>query len=343
MPEIVPVILCGGSGTRLWPRSRVTKPKPFLPLLGEKTLFEATLDRCTGGNFSSATIVTGAAHLGYVRALGGERNLSIVVEPMAKNTAPAIALAAARLPPDQIMLVCPSDHHIIDSDAFTAAATVAAKLAREDWLVAFGIEAIRAETGFGYIRQGEPLGSDAYRIDQFVEKPELVRAEQYLAAGGYFWNGGIFCFSAGRYLKELSRTRPAMARAVESAVAAGQDSGDCFHPGADAFSTIVADSIDYAVMEKAKDTAVVPVSMGWSDIGNWPALHEARGGGTDGNFTRGAAELVDCRNVMTDSDGPRISVIGLQNVVVVVDGDEVLITSHAGSQKVGQLAGAKNQ
>ncbi|MDP4538015.1 sugar phosphate nucleotidyltransferase [Qipengyuania sp. DY56-A-20] len=343
MPQIVPVILCGGSGTRLWPRSRASKPKPFLPLIGEGSLFEATLDRCSGGDFSSATIVTGAAHLGHVRAQGEGRNLSIIVEPAARNTAPAIALAAARLPHDQIMLICPSDHHIADTKAFAAAATTAAKLAREGWLVAFGIEATRAETGFGYIRRGEPLAGDARRIAQFVEKPDRARAEKYLADGGYFWNGGIFCFTAGRYLKELSRTRPAMAQAVQIAVAHGHVDEECFHPDGNAFAAIVGDSIDYAVMEEAEDAAVVPVSMGWSDIGNWPSLQEARGGGLDGNVTRGPAELVNCRDVMTDSDGPRVSVVGMEDVIVVVDGDEVLVTSHAGAQKVGQLAGAKNQ
>ena len=279
----------------------------------------------------------------HVRAQGEPRDLSIIVEPAARNTAPAIGLAAARLPHDQIMLVCPSDHHIADVDAFATAATAAAKLAEDGWLVGFGIEAIRAETGFGYIRQGEPLAGGAYRIAQFVEKPDHARAQQYLADGRYFWNGGIFCFTAGRYLEELSRTRPAMAQAIAEAVAQGQEDGQCFHPDAAAFTAIVADSIDYAVMEEAKDAAVVPVSMGWSDIGNWPALREARGSGADGNVTRGPAELVDCRNVMTDSDGPRVSVIGMEDVIVVVDGDEVLVTNYPGAQKVGQLAGAKNQ
>lgn len=341
--HVTPVVLCGGSGTRLWPRSRASKPKPFLPLLGENSLFEATLDRCAGGIVSSAVIVTGAAHLNHVRAHGEGRNLSIIVEPTARNTAPAIALAAARLPHDQVMLVCPSDHHITDVKAFTAAATAAAKLAQQGWLVAFGIEATRPEIGFGYIRQGELLGGGARRVAQFVEKPDRARAEQYLADGSYFWNGGIFCFTAARYLDELSRTRPAMIQAVERAVAYGQEEGECFHPDVEAFATIVADSIDYAVMEVTRDAAVVPVSMGWSDIGNWLALHEARDGGIYGNVTRGPAELIDCHNVMIDSDGSRVSVIGMKDVIVVVDGDEVLVTSYAGAQKVGQLAGAKNQ
>ena len=343
MDKIVPIILCGGGGTRLWPRSRVSKPKPFLPLLGTKTLFEATLERCAREQFDRATIVTGADHLIHVRMQSDGRDPSIVVEPVARNTAPAIALAAELLPTDQIMLVCPSDHHIVDATAFAAAAECAAELAQDGWLVAFGIEATRAETGFGYIRQGEPLNEKASQIARFVEKPGRAAAEQYLTDGDHFWNGGIFCFTAGRYLEELARVRPAMAEAVRRSVAQGHEQDGCFHPGVNAFDEIVGESIDYAVMEQANNAAVVPVSMGWSDIGNWRSLQESRAFEKDGNVIFGAGELVDCRNVMTDSDGPRVSVIGLEDVIVVVDGDEVLVTSHAGTQKVGQLTGAQNQ
>lgn len=343
MPKVSPVILCGGSGTRLWPRSRASKPKPFLPLVESGTLFEATVDRCTGGSFTTATVVTGVAHLPHVRAQGVREDLSIIVEPAAKNTAPAIALAAARMQSDQTMLVCPSDHHIADLGAFTDAANAAAELAQEGWLVSFGIEATRPETAFGYICKGERISDAAYEIAQFIEKPDQVRAEQYVADGNYFWNGGIFCFTAGRYLEELELARPAMAVAVKKAVAEGREEAECFYPGAETFASVVGDSIDYAVMEQTGRAAVVPVSMGWSDIGNWPALQEARVPDADGNIVLGCAELVDCRNVMVESDGPRVSVIGLQDVVVVVDGDEVLITSQSGAQKVGQLSGAKNQ
>lgn len=266
-----------------------------------------------------------------------------MVEPAARNTAPAIALAAELLPTDQIMLVCPSDHHIADATAFAVAAESAAKLARDGWLVAFGIEATRAETGFGYIRQGDPLTGTASQIARFVEKPDHVRAKQYLIDGDHFWNGGIFCFTAGRYLEELAHVRPAMAEAVKRSVSQGYEQNGCFHPDVNAFDEIAGESIDYAVMEQANKAAVVPVSMGWSDIGNWLALQESRAVEKDGNVTFGAGELVDCRNVMTDSDGPRVSVIGLEDVIVVVDGNEVLVTSHTGTQKVGQLTGAQNQ
>lgn len=337
-PRIHPVILCGGSGTRLWPRSRAACPKPFLPLIGERTLFEATLDRCSGQDlFSEPVVVAGEAHVGHVAAQADER-ATLVVEPAAKNTAPAIALAAALLPDDALMLVCPSDHHIADVEAFTTAVRGAARLAADDWMVAFGIAADRPETGYGYIRRGEPI-EGGHRIERFVEKPDRARAEQFLAEGGYSWNGGIFAFRAGAFLAELAEHRPEMAEAARKAVAGGRYEGRQFRPAGEPFFAIKAESVDYAVMENTRRAAVVGVEMGWSDIGNWQALRDARAGDAAGNRVRGPAELVDCRNVLVESDGPRVSVIGLEDVIVVVDGGEVLVTSAAGAQKVGKLSG----
>lgn len=344
---ITPIILCGGSGTRLWPRSRAVKPKPFLPLVGESTLFEATLARCADtAIFAAPVVVTGRVHLEHVTAQSADvADLQIIVEPAARNTAPAIALAAARLPEDAIMLVCPSDHHIADQAAFTRAAEAAAKLAADDWMVAFGIEAKRPETGFGYILQGEKIdGAGAgCRIERFVEKPDRAKAEQFLADGGYSWNGGIFAFRAGAFLAELERHRPEMARLVAQSVAAGSRDGAHFHPDPSTFGAIEPDSVDYAVMENTQSAAVVAADMGWSDIGNWEALREARDRDESGNSIAGNGELIDCSNVMIDSDGPRVSVIGLDDVVVVVDGDEVLVVSATGAQQVGKLSGAKSQ
>ncbi|MFA9199894.1 MAG: mannose-1-phosphate guanylyltransferase [Cypionkella sp.] len=341
-PLIHPVVLCGGSGTRLWPRSRKAKPKPFLPLVGERTLLEATLDRCAqGGVFADPLIVAGAAHVAHIDEQAGER-ATLIVEPAARNTAPAIGLAAALLPPAAVMLVCPSDHHIADTAAFLTAARAAARLAAKDWLVAFGITATRAETGYGYIRLGEPIAG-GFRVDRFVEKPDRATAEGFLADGGYAWNGGIFAFRAGAFLHELARHRPAMARAVRDAVAGGRYEGRQFHPAAGPFTAIEGESVDYAVMEPTDRAAVVPVDMGWSDIGGWDALRDALPGDADGNRVRGRAELVGCRDVMVDSDGPRVSVIGLEDVIVVVDGDEVLVARATDAQRVGKLSGAANQ
>ncbi len=343
--SIHPVILCGGSGTRLWPRSRAVRPKPFLPLVGELTLFEQTVARCArDAGFAAPIVVTGTAHLAHVeQQLSGDTEARVIVEPSARNTAAAIALAALRLPADAVMLVCPSDHHIADSAAFQTAARAAASLARQGWLVSFGIEATGPATGFGYLQQGAAINGGGYQVARFVEKPDRARAEQFLAAGGYAWNGGIFAFRAGTFLDELAVHRPQIAAHARAAVAKGREQGAEFHPDAAEFAQIDGESVDYAVMENTAHAAMVRADMGWSDIGNWEALHTARGGDKLGNFVIGPAELVNCRNVLVESDGPRVSVIGLDDVVVVVDGNEVLVTTRAGAQLVGKLGGAANQ
>lgn len=343
---IHPVILCGGSGTRLWPVSRKAVPKPFLPLVSEETLFEQAVRRVAGDDrFAAPMVVAGAAHADLITAqLGQTPGARLVIEPAAKNTAPAIALAAALLPEDAVMLVCPSDHHIADSAAFRAAALAAAALAREDWLVSFGIAADRPETGYGYLRRGEPLAG-GYAIRQFVEKPDLERAREYLASGEYSWNGGIFAFRAGHLLAELAAHRPEMARRVAEAVAGGKEEGARFHPAPEPFAAIEGDSIDYAVMENTARAAMVPADMGWSDIGNWAALADALAGEADagGNVARGRVDLAACRDVFATTDGPRISAVGLEGVCIIVSGGEVLVTTRVGAQAVGKLPGAVNQ
>lgn len=351
MPVIVPVILCGGSGTRLWPRSRATMPKPFLSLVGENTLFEAALARCPrSAGFAAPMVVTGQKLLGHVEAqLGLVEGAQIIIEPTARNTAAAIALAACRLPPQAIMLVCPSDHHIGNPDAFGAAATIAAALASEGWLVSLGIDPKWPETGFGYLKRGEaisaPCGSAGFRTAQVVEKPDLNRATAFLADGGYAWNSGIFAFQASAFLRELSTYQPQIAASVAQAVAKGEEDGQRFHPHAASFAEAPSISVDYAVMERTGRAAMVPVDMDWSDIGNWQTLHEALHRDADGNSVRGKAEIemLDCRNVLVDSDGPRVSVIGLEDVIVVVDGNDIMITTVADVQRVGKLSGALNQ
>ncbi|MBX9664138.1 sugar phosphate nucleotidyltransferase [Novosphingobium sp.] len=346
MDQIIPVVLCGGSGTRLWPRSRKVMPKPFLPLVGDSTLFEATVLRCPAeAGFGAPIVVTGAAHLGHVEAqLPDPARSTVIVEPEGKNTAAAIALAALRLPEDAVMLVCPSDHHIGDPASFQAAAREAAALAREGWLVSFGIAATAPETGFGYLKHGDAIpGSAGFAVAQFIEKPDLERAIGFLADGGYAWNGGIFAFRAGTFLDELAAHRPALAEAVRASVAQGREDGTRFHPDAAAFARIEGESVDYAVMENTARAAMVPAAMAWSDIGNWQALHDALDQDEAGNAVRGEAELVDCANVMVDSDGPHVSVIGARDLIVVVDKGNVLVCTRDGAQKVGKLSGAVNQ
>lgn len=333
MNLIVPVILCGGSGTRLWPLSRPERPKPFLPLLGDDSLFQATLARVAGpALFAPPLVVTGAGMAGHVeQQLPQGSGAQVIVEPAAKNTAPAIALAARRLPEDALMLVCPSDHHIADVAAFLSAVRKAAALASEGYLVAFGIAAQRPETGYGYIERGGALG-EGWGIARFIEKPPLADAQLYLASGRHCWNGGIFLFRAGDYLAELAAQRPDMARAVAS----GDEA---------AFAAIAGESVDYAVMEGTSRAAMVDADMGWSDIGNWQSLRDARAAEADaqGNIVRGPADLVDCRDVMVDSDGLRVSVVGLEGAIVVVSGGEVLVTNAAGAASVGRLKGAQGK
>ena len=355
MVKITPVLMAGGSGTRLWPVSRKSFPKQFAPLIGDETLFQASARRLSGPDFNDPVVMTNSDFRFIVAEQLEQAAIQpgrIMIEPAGRNTAPAIALAAARVPPDAVLLVCPSDHHIANPDAFRAAALAAADLAREDWLVSFGIAPERAETGYGYLRRGEDLPG-GFRIAKFVEKPDREKAEAYLASGEYSWNGGIFAFRAGALLDELATHRPAMAQAVASAVEAGEARGARFYPDAATFGAIVGESIDYAVMENTGRAAMVPVDMGWSDIGNWAALHDAlvddpaaANARIDarGNAARGAVDLdEDCRNVLAISDGPRVSAVGLEDVCIIVSGDEVLVTTREGAQRVGKLPGASGQ
>lgn len=341
---IHPVILCGGSGTRLWPVSRKVFPKPFLPLTEERTLFQQATGRVEGdARFGAPIIVAGGHHVELIEEQVSEVDgLQLIVEPAARNTAPAIALAAARLDPDAIMLICPSDHHIADSVAFREAAVAGAALAEQGKLVAFGIAPSHPETGYGYIKRGAPL-EGGFEVDRFVEKPDLERAEAYLASGEYSWNGGIFVFRAGTLLEELATYRPAMVEAVRHAVAKGREDGVRFHPDASSFEAIDGDSIDYAVMENTQSAAMVSADMGWSDIGNWAALQDALKRPETSNVAPDNCDLIDCENIMVSSDGPRVSAIGIKDVCIVVKGNEVLVTTRDGAQQVGKLPGAKNQ
>jgi mannose-1-phosphate guanylyltransferase/mannose-1-phosphate guanylyltransferase/mannose-6-phosphate isomerase len=316
-----------------------------LPLVREETLFEETLLRCgDAAHFSAPIVVAGSRHVEHVEAqLAVAPGAEVIVEPVGKNTAAAIALAALRLPEDSVMLVCPSDHHIGDWGAFINAARAAAELANAGWLVSFGIQARSPDTGFGYLRRGESIGPRGYKVAQFVEKPDLARAQAYLASGEYSWNGGIFAFRVATFLSELKQFRPGMLEAVAEAVENGRTDGRRFLPEAEAFSRIEGESVDYALMENTTKAAMVPADMSWSDIGNWQALHGARDRDAMGNAVRGPAEIIDSRNVLVDSDGPRVSVIGVEDIIVVVDGGEVMITSADNAHKVGSLSGAINQ
>lgn len=337
---IQPVVLCGGSGTRLWPLSRADRPKPFLPLLGDRTLFQQTLDRLDDSSlFAKPLMVAGEKHVPLVEQQAGD--YSLIVEPAARNTAPAIALAAARVEPDTILLVCPSDHHIADRQAFLEAVAKAQGLARDGKLVCFGIEPDRPETGYGYIEKGESLG-EGHKVARFVEKPDEATAQAYLESGRFAWNSGMFVFRAGTFMDELARHRPEMAKAARQAVENGSEDGAQFHPESSAFTRIKGESVDYALMENTAHAAVVSADIGWSDIGDWNSLMNAReAAGLD--LLADGTRTIDADGVMTVGMDRRISVVGLDNVIVVVDGEDVLVLSRDAAQAVKNLATDKSE
>jgi mannose-1-phosphate guanylyltransferase/mannose-6-phosphate isomerase len=344
---IQPVILCGGAGTRLWPESRGTRAKQFLPLAGKTSLFQQTVARTPAGpDFLPPLILCGDGHVTTVREQMGDREAALIVEPMPRGTAAAIALAVAASDANTLLLVMPSDHVIADVPAFHAAIARGAHLAQQDRLVTFGITPDRPDTGFGYIASGTPLGDAGedwgFAVDRFVEKPPLADAEAMLAAGGYSWNAGIFLFRAGRMRDAmLTRCRPIF-EAADDAFAAGRRDGDALYADAIAFERAPNDSIDYAVMEKDDGTAVVPVAMGWSDLGSWHAVHTlAEGKDADGNATIGDAFLHDSRGNLIRAGGKRVSIVGMENIAVIVDGDDILVMPLARSQDVRAAAKAR--
>jgi mannose-1-phosphate guanylyltransferase/mannose-6-phosphate isomerase len=343
MTDIIqPVVLCGGAGTRLWPESRGDRAKQFLPLTGARSLFQQTLARTpTGADFRAPMILCGDPHVIAVRDQIGACKASLLVEPMPRNTAAAIALAVARADADTLLLVMPSDHVIADVPAFHTAIARGARLARQDWLVTFGISPTGPETGFGYIANGAALGDDGFAVDRFIEKPPLADAAAMLAAGGYSWNAGIFLFRAGRMRDAMLTHCRAIFESVDRAVAAGAIDGDALHADAVHFAQAPSDSIDYAVMEKDDRVAVVPASMGWSDLGSWQAVHALAPKDAAGNAITGDAFLHDSHNSLVRSGGKRVSLVGMDNVAVIVDGDDILVMPLARSQDVRAAAKAR--
>ncbi|HMO76585.1 MAG TPA: sugar phosphate nucleotidyltransferase [Sphingopyxis sp.] len=340
--QIQPVILCGGAGTRLWPESRGTRAKQFLPLAGPDSLFRQTVARTPAGeHFLPPVILCGDAHVATVREQMGAHEAALLVEPMPRNTAAAIALAVAQADAGTLLLVMPSDHVIADAPAFHAAIAKAARLAQQDWLVTFGIAPTHPDTGFGYIASGEALGEDGFAVERFVEKPPLEEAERMLAAGGYSWNAGIFLFRAGRMRDAMLTHCRAIFEAADRAVAAGMRDGDALYADAPEFERAPSDSIDYAVMEKDDRVAVVPVAMGWSDLGSWQAVHALSPKDGDGNAATGDAFLHDSHGNLVRAGGKRVSLVGMDGVAVIVDGDDILVMPLACSQDVRAAAKAR--
>ena len=328
-----PVVLSGGSGTRLWPLSRQNQPKQFLSLIGDRSLFQETILRASRlpGAQSPVTVCSDDHRfmVGEQLQAIGVPSGGILLEPLARNTAPAIALAALHVlvsDLDATLLVLPADHLIDDEAAFREAVEIASRLAGEGRLVAFGIRPDYAETGYGYILRGEALGQGGYGIDRFVEKPDLQTAECYLAEGTYAWNSGMFLFKAQRYLDELAQHAPAVFAAARAAYDAATSDLDFIRVGNDAFAASPSDSIDYAVMEKTNRAAVVPMSCGWSDIGSWSSLWSVAERDADGNRHEGDVISVDTTgSLVRASDRRMIATIGVEDLVIIDTADATLV------------------
>ena len=333
-----PVVLSGGSGTRLWPLSRQNQPKQFLSLIGDRSLFQETILRANSlPDARPPVTVCSEDHrfmVGEQLQAIGVASGGIVLEPVARNTAPAIALAALHVlatDPDATLLVMPADHLIEDEAAFRQAVATALRLAGEGRLVAFGIRPDYPETGYGYILRGASLRGDAlgeggYEIDRFVEKPDLATAERYIAEGTYAWNSGMFLFKAQCYLDELAQHAPAIFAAARAAYAAATSDLDFIRVGSDDFAASPSDSIDYAVMEKTRHAAVVPVSCGWSDIGSWASLWSVAQHDADGNHHEGDVISIDTRgSLVRASDRRMVATIGVEDLVIIDTADATLV------------------
>jgi mannose-1-phosphate guanylyltransferase/mannose-6-phosphate isomerase len=345
---LIPVILSGGAGTRLWPVSRRAHPKPFMELVDGQTLSEKTLLRARGVAGSAPVItVTSRDYYFYTRdlyhglesSIGNERFL---LEPMGRNTAPAIALAAMSVRDNEgenaSLLVLPADHLIADLHNFEASVEEAKRLSNQGFLVTFGIFPTHAETGYGYIRQGDALTADgSYRIAEFVEKPDEATAIKYLNSGEYHWNSGMFCFQAGTFLESLQRYAPDVFAAATRVWEATNKSDSPIELPADLFSQCPSISIDYAVMEQADNTAVVASDFGWSDIGSWKAISELYESDESGNRIKGKAVMIGSTDCFIQGEERVVAVVGVKDLIVVDTGDAVLVADRKQAQDVKEV------
>jgi mannose-1-phosphate guanylyltransferase/mannose-6-phosphate isomerase len=337
-----PVILAGGAGSRLWPVSREFYPKPLLPMFGSNSLLQDTatrLDRIGGAG--RPLFVCNEEHRFLVaeqlRKLGKECD-AIILEPAGRNTAPALTVAALYLvdeDPDAMMVVMPADHVIPDQAAFSLAVERGAKLAEKGYLVTFGVQSDKPETGYGYIRRGEELeGSGVFRVDRFVEKPDLGTAQEYIDSGDYYWNSGIFLLRADRWLDEVGRFRPNILEACRRAMAGSKQDSDFVRVDKSAFMSSPSDSIDYAVMENTDRAAVVPLKTAWSDVGCWSAVWDISQRDDAGNVAKGDVLVHDSRNSLLYAEKRCVAAVGLDEVIVVETADAVLVADKNRCQEV---------
>jgi mannose-1-phosphate guanylyltransferase / mannose-6-phosphate isomerase len=346
---LIPVILSGGAGTRLWPVSRQGYPKPFMQLADGRSLLCHTLDRALAvADGGEVLTVTNGDYFFLTRdeygrhAQAASVTLRFLLEPGGRNTAPAIVLAAldiaGRHGDSAKLLVLPADHLIDDIAGFSADVAAASALADDGLLVTFGIRPTQPETGFGYIQAGEPIGArGGRRIAAFVEKPDRATAEQYLASGDYFWNAGMFCFAAGTLIEAAAQSCPDVLEAARACMAASDCADEPCRFDRDSFLAQPDISIDYAVMEKAAARAVVPASFDWSDIGSWKAVSELGAADADGNRLRGEAIAVESSNCYIDAGSRMIAAVGVHDLVIVDSGDALLVADRDSAQSVKRV------
>ena len=346
---MIPVILSGGSGTRLWPLSRQLFPKQFLPLSSDQSMLQATVSRLDGLDLQPPMIICNDEHRFIVaeqlRALDIS-NSDIILEPVGRNTAPAIAVAAFQAlknDKEAVLLVLAADHVIEDIAEFHNAINTADLLARQDKLVTFGIVPDKAETGYGYIKRGKAVDSGGYFVDAFVEKPDLETAESYLLSGDYLWKSGMFIFKAGRYLEELKTHAPDIYESCQKAVENIDNNVDFYRLDKDIFSLCPAESIDYAVMEKTNDAVVVPLDAQWNDVGSWSALWDIRTKDDVGNVTVGDVITHDVSNSYFHASSKLVTAVGVDNLVIVETPDAVMVSSKDRVQDVKQIVEKLNK
>lgn len=336
---ILPVIMAGGSGTRLWPLSRENYPKQFLKLIGNQTMLQQTVSRLSGIDHRPAMLICNEEHrfiaAEQLRQLDLEHS-GIFLEPVGRNTAPAIALAAFKAlenDQDPLLLVLAADHVIEDENAFQRAVIEATELANQDKLVTFGIVGNKPETGYGYIKRGLALDT-GFVVDTFVEKPDLATAQQYIASGEYYWNSGMFLFKASRYLDELNTYRPDIYQACANAMQAQNNDLDFIRVDKKTFEACPDESIDYAVMEQTNDAVVVPMDAGWSDVGGFSALWEVSELDDNGNAFKGDVKSVDTKNTLVYSEDKLVTAVGIKDLIIVNTKDAVLVAHKDKSQDV---------